>query len=226
MSRRREIHPVTNCKALDRLVAYGKNIPEAADEFSPHAIIRRVRNALRMTQAQLAKRAGMPQSHLAKIESGKVDVQLSTLRRLFRAVYCEIIVLPKFKKSPQAALAYRIQTLARQNVMRALSLENRRYKDKEIRALLDSEEGLLMNRPASKIWDEAESDGASVARDATSVRIIDKEGERDDLEYWLKKSPEERIAAVEFLREQYYAMSGYKSLPRLAHVIQVRERLA
>jgi hypothetical protein len=39
-----------------------------------------------------------------------------------------------------------------------------------------------------------------------------------DLEYWLSKSPEERIAAVEYLRRQYYGNSA--GLQRSARVIQ------
>ncbi len=31
--------------------------------------------------------------------------------------------------------------------------------------------------------------------------------DKDDLHYWLTKSPEERIGAVEFLRKQYYGHS-------------------
>ncbi len=70
----------------------------------------------------------------------------------------------------------------------------------------------------------AGSGGASVVRDNVSLRIVAKQGDHDDLLFWSGKSPAERIAAMEVLRQQYYAMSGYKSLPRLAHVIQVRDR--
>lgn len=66
------------------------------------------------------------------------------------------------------------------------------------------------------------SGGATVARDRMTLRVVAKEDPRDDLDFWLQKSPMERVAAVEFLREQYYALSGYKSLPRLAHAIRLR----
>ncbi|MFH1724990.1 MAG: type IV toxin-antitoxin system AbiEi family antitoxin domain-containing protein [Elusimicrobiota bacterium] len=68
--------------------------------------------------------------------------------------------------------------------------------------------------------------GASIVRDAMPVRLVPKGDETADLKYWLGKSPEERVSAVEFLREQYYAMAGYKSHPRLAHTIQLRSRQA
>ncbi|MDD5542243.1 MAG: hypothetical protein PHX83_03645 [Acidobacteriia bacterium] len=41
---------------------------------------------------------------------------------------------------------------------------------------------------------------------------------REDLAYWLSKRPEERIAAVEHLRRQYFGDSA--RLQRVARVIQ------
>ncbi len=40
----------------------------------------------------------------------------------------------------------------------------------------------------------------------------------EDLAYWLSKTPQERIAAIEFLRRQYYGSSA--RLQRSARVIQ------
>jgi len=40
----------------------------------------------------------------------------------------------------------------------------------------------------------------------------------DDLKYWLSKSPEERIEAVDYLRRQYHGSSA--RLQRVARVIQ------
>lgn len=55
------------------------------------------------------------------------------------------------------------------------------------------------------------------------VKIINKSEEMQaDLQYWLRKTPEERIEAVEFLRSQYYALAGYKSIPRIVHEVTLR----
>ncbi len=53
------------------------------------------------------------------------------------------------------------------------------------------------------------------------IRIVERGAQDDSFAYWRGKSPEERLAAVEFLREQYYALSGYKTLPRLARVVSL-----
>jgi len=41
---------------------------------------------------------------------------------------------------------------------------------------------------------------------------------KDDLAYWLTKSPGERVAAVDYLRRQYYGDTG--RLQRVARVVQ------
>ena len=41
---------------------------------------------------------------------------------------------------------------------------------------------------------------------------------KEDLAYWLNKSPEERVSAVEYLRKQYYGNTA--RLQRSARVVQ------
>jgi hypothetical protein len=43
---------------------------------------------------------------------------------------------------------------------------------------------------------------------------------KDDLNYWLSKSPDERISAVEILRRQHYATST----PRLRRIARITKR--
>jgi len=52
-----------------------------------------LRVSLDLTQAELARRAGVVQSHVAKVEQGR-DVRFSTLRKLFGAMGFELLVLP------------------------------------------------------------------------------------------------------------------------------------
>ena len=56
------------------------------------------------------------------------------------------------------------------------------------------------------------------------IRKISLKDKRNyDLEYWLSKTPEERVAAIEFLRQQRYeAKDG--STPRLQRVVKVIKR--
>jgi len=56
------------------------------------------------------------------------------------------------------------------------------------------------------------------------VRILSRENEAETRLFWQSKSPEERLDAVEFLREQYYVIRGYKEVPRLIKKLQMVER--
>ncbi len=48
--------------------------------------------------------------------------------------------------------------------------------------------------------------------------LNDENLKSDDLKYWLSKSPEERVAAVDYLRRQYHGDT--ERLQRIARVIQ------
>lgn len=59
------------------------------------ASIRSARQAKALTQKELGKRVGMPQSHISKIESGAVDLQLSSLLEIARALELEVKLVPR-----------------------------------------------------------------------------------------------------------------------------------
>jgi hypothetical protein len=54
-----------------------------------------------------------------------------------------------------------------------------------------------------------------------SFTIVSKSEKNQDLKYWLKQPPEKRIEAVEFLRSQYYAFNGYKTIPRFIPAVKM-----
>jgi transcriptional regulator with XRE-family HTH domain len=53
----------------------------------------RVRKGL--SQRELSARSGVPQSHISKIESGGVDLRMSSLIALARVLDLELFVVPK-----------------------------------------------------------------------------------------------------------------------------------
>ena len=55
------------------------------------------------------------------------------------------------------------------------------------------------------------------------ITVLEKENADLDRIYWLKKSPEERLSAVEFLREQFYSIQGFTSIPRLTKSVNIAE---
>lgn len=56
------------------------------------------------------------------------------------------------------------------------------------------------------------------------IRISNKEDDAATRLFWLDKSPEDRLDAVEFLREQYYSIRGYETVPRIVKELRLVER--
>ena len=93
-------------QALNQAMIYARRAPAQALLW-PAVFVRALRSALRMSQAQLALRCGVRQAHIAQIEANAVDVRLNTLRRIFDAMFCDLMVLPYPRKRPGDALAER-----------------------------------------------------------------------------------------------------------------------
>lgn len=146
--------PISNRRAISRIAEFSAQAPAAA-QLPPHALIRAVRASLHMTQSQLAKKAGMPQSHLARIESGKIDPQLGTVRKLLGALFCDMLVVPRMARRLDEVLEARIQEKARKNVARVsgtMALEKQLPDEETLRALIRSEESRLRTHPSPEIW--------------------------------------------------------------------------
>ncbi len=57
--------------------------------------LKRARIAKGLSQKELGQSVGMPQSHISKIESGLVDLQISTLTELSRTLDLEPMLVPR-----------------------------------------------------------------------------------------------------------------------------------
>ncbi|PXW68081.1 helix-turn-helix protein [Blastomonas natatoria] len=86
------------------------------------ASIREARIAKALTQKELGLRVGLPQSHISKIEKGTVDLKLSSLVEIARALELEIMLVPR-KALPAVEGAVRAHGTSVET-SRALSLLN------------------------------------------------------------------------------------------------------
>lgn len=57
--------------------------------------LREARERKGFSQRELSARSGVPQSHISKIESGGVDLRVSSLIALARVLELELFVVPK-----------------------------------------------------------------------------------------------------------------------------------
>lgn len=76
--------------------------------------LREARTAKNLSQRDLSKLAGLPQSHISKIESNQVDLRLSSLIAIANALDLELALVPR-----QAMPA--VQSIARQTTNQRLN---------------------------------------------------------------------------------------------------------
>jgi len=53
------------------------------------------------------------------------------------------------------------------------------------------------------------------------ISVTKKEDDEMTRCFWKNKSPDERLSAVEFLREQYYIIQGYKVPPSIIRELHI-----
>jgi transcriptional regulator with XRE-family HTH domain len=128
---KRKVVTIIDDMALSRLQVQEATEP---NNRTPGDWIRLLRHRLRMTQAELAKRAHITQPNLAAIESGRVDPQVSTLRRIYQGLWCDLTIEPRLQKPLEEILRGRARTVALKQLkhtMGTMALEDQ-APDKEM----------------------------------------------------------------------------------------------
>ncbi len=144
--------PLHSDRALRKATVSRQQIP-----LEPGALIRLVRERLHMTQRQLARRCGIPQSHLTLIEQGKADVQYGSLNRIFKALHCRPLLSVMPEKDFDAIISGQAHEVAARRVRRTLgtmALESQEPDSETSKELLRREEQRLLRDPSSEIWDD------------------------------------------------------------------------
>lgn len=154
--RRRIPRSVGMSRVLSRFIEWAARAPEGAADCAAQSLILLTRVRLGMTQAQLAKRCGLTQSHIANIENGKVDVQLSTLRRIFAALDCRLVLAPQplgdldelVRRQARAAALKRVK-----RVSGTMAMEAQRPDEGMLEDLVKMETEKLLQSRSSEIWE-------------------------------------------------------------------------
>ena len=127
---------------LDDIALSRLQVPASTEDSNrtPGDWIRILRNRLRMTQAELAKRAHITQPNLAGIESGKVDPQVGTLRRIYQGLWCDLHIEPQLQKPLEEMLRGRARAVALnrlKHTMGTMALEDQAPEKETFRQLLE-----------------------------------------------------------------------------------------
>lgn len=138
--------------ALSRLE---KGLPEPQWAPSHAEWIRILRNRLRMSQEELAKRAKMTQPHVAGIETGKIDPKVSTLRKIFRGLSCDLIITPRPQKPLDELLRGQARSLALKRLKRTMgtmALEGQAPEEDTFRHLLEMRTDEILHDHREHLW--------------------------------------------------------------------------
>jgi len=117
--------------------------------------IRITRNALRMSQAELARRAGVNKANLVGIEKGKIDPRLGTLRKVFDALSCDLLVEPRPRQPLNEILRAKARSVARKRLeqsMGTMALENQAPDRNVFEALLEKRTDEILNDKREHLW--------------------------------------------------------------------------
>ncbi|MDZ7783268.1 MAG: helix-turn-helix transcriptional regulator [Halioglobus sp.] len=158
--------------------------------------LKQARMAKGLSQAALAQRAGVPQSHISKIENAGVDLRLSSLSEIARALDLELMLVPR-----QVVPATR--SLIRQAQPASISLTNLALRDDLAK----------LEKPTDSVVREHAS---SVEAARLKSRI------HDLLQFEL---PPSALGAVRALTEQLEAIKQDQNIQRVNAVMQEAERL-
>ena len=121
------------------------------------ALIKSIRVQLGMSQKALAKRAGVPQSTISRIEQEERDANLSTLNKILGAISCDLVIVPLLQDSVDALRRKQARKMAEKQVRYlkgTMNLEDQEPASRFIAELIKQEEERLMQGPNSKLWDE------------------------------------------------------------------------
>lgn len=121
------------------------------------ALIKSIRVQLGMSQKALAKRAGVPQSTISRIEQEERDANLSTLNKILSAISCDLVIVPLLEDSIDSIRRKQARKMAEKHVRYlkgTMNLEDQQPDSSFIAELVKQEEERLMQGPNSKLWDE------------------------------------------------------------------------
>ncbi|OIO05671.1 MAG: hypothetical protein AUJ52_13325 [Elusimicrobia bacterium CG1_02_63_36] len=87
--------PLRVKRVLNRLVVFARSAPPTWKSAAPGELLWAARVKIGMSQAEAAHRAGIRQQHWHELESGKKDARLSTWKRAFEGLECDLMLVPK-----------------------------------------------------------------------------------------------------------------------------------
>jgi len=142
---------------LEEVRFAARNLQIAARGLAIGALIKSIRGQLGMSQKALAKRAGVPQSTVSRIEQGQRDMSMSTLLKIMKAISCDLVIAPLLLDSVENIRRKQAKKIAkkRMNYLKGtMNLESQQPDTRFIEELLKQEEESLLRGSNAILWGE------------------------------------------------------------------------
>lgn len=119
--------------------------------------IKLIRMQLDMSQAVLAKRAGIPQSAISRIELNQKIPTIPTLSKIYEALSCTLVIGFSFKEPIDAIKLKQAKHVAERQIRYlkgTMNLEKQEPDKRLADELLKNEINDLLRNPGRKLWGE------------------------------------------------------------------------
>ncbi|MBQ4014274.1 MAG: mobile mystery protein A [Treponema sp.] len=142
---------IMQIRALDKKtssLSYAKNVIPKGSSW-----INAVREAIGMTAVQLAKRLGVTQPRVAKMEANEENLKISTMKKTAKAMNCDFVYYFKPKSTFQDIVNVQAQKKAEEIILGVnlnMALENQDIDSKEA---IDDMAADFINKNTKRIWD-------------------------------------------------------------------------
>ena len=110
-----------------------------------------------MTQQELAQRSHIPQSHLAQIESGTIDPQVGTLKKIFDGLSCDLVIEPLPRRPLSEILRDRARSIALKKLKHAMgtmALEQQAPDKAMFTRLLGKRTDEILGDSRERLWNK------------------------------------------------------------------------
>ena len=110
-----------------------------------------------MTQEELAHRASITQANLVKIESGKTNPRVGTLKRIFEGLSCDLLIEPRPQKPIDELLRGRARSVALKRLKQAMgtmALENQAPGSEAFLQLLEKRTDEILKDRSERLWNK------------------------------------------------------------------------
>jgi transcriptional regulator with XRE-family HTH domain len=141
-----------------------KQIADSAQLLAKHQrglsvgqLIVLIRAQLTISQRAVAKIAGIPQATLSKIESGRQQPTISSLKKILNALQCDLLITAVPRKSLGEIRRVQAEKKARKNIeylKGTMSLERQTPSKMFLEELVEEEMRRLLDSSSSELWDE------------------------------------------------------------------------